>query len=84
MAAVQIGAVHRQGIDKKRRPFLGCSRCSSPPQVGRPGGDRSLGILEVKDRPARVGRNPAPGEAAQVKASKQIVFRVAKGLKDAL
>jgi len=38
----------------------------------------------VQDRPARVGRNPAPGEAAQVKASKQIVFRVAKGLKDAL
>lgn len=49
-------------------------------------GDRvritGLGIPEVKDRPALIGRNPAAGEAAQVKASKKIAFRAAKGLKD--
>lgn len=51
-------------------------------------GDRvriaGLGILEVKDRPARMGRNPATGEAVQIKASKKVAFRVAKDLKDAL
>ena len=51
-------------------------------------GDRlrisGLGILEVKDRPARMGRNPATGEAIQIKASKKIAFRAAKELKDAI
>jgi DNA-binding protein HU-beta len=48
-------------------------------------GDRlrisGLGILEVKSRPARMGRNPATGEAIQIKASKKIAFRAAKELK---
>ena len=43
-----------------------------------------LGIIEVKDRPARMGRNPATGEAMQIKASKKIAFRVAKELKEAI
>ena len=43
-----------------------------------------LGIIEVKDRPARMGRNPATGEAIQIKASKKIAFRAAKELKDAI
>ena len=51
-------------------------------------GDRvriaGLGTLEVKDRPARMGRNPATGEAVQIKATKKVAFRVAKDLKDAL
>lgn len=51
-------------------------------------GDRvriaGLGLLEVKDRPARMGRNPATGEAVQIKASKKVTFRAAKDLKDAL
>jgi len=29
-----------------------------------------LGILEVRDRPARMGRNPATGEAVQIAASR--------------
>ncbi len=37
-----------------------------------------LGILEVKDRPARMGRNPATGEALQIAASRKVAFRVAK------
>ena len=51
-------------------------------------GDRvrisGLGILEVKDRPARMGRNPATGEAIQIAASKKVAFRVAKELKAAV
>ena len=51
-------------------------------------GDRlrigGLGILEVKDRPARSGRNPATGEAIQIGASRKIAFRPSKELKDAL
>ena len=43
-----------------------------------------LGIIEVKSRPARMGRNPATGEAIQIKASKKIAFRAATDLKDAI
>ena len=43
-----------------------------------------LGIIEVKDRPARAGRNPATGEAIQIAASKKVAFRAAKELKDAI
>ena len=51
-------------------------------------GDRvrigGLGIIEVKDRPARAGRNPATGETIQIAASKKVAFRAAKELKDAI
>ena len=43
-----------------------------------------LGILEVKDRPARMGRNPATGEAVQIAASRKVAFRVAKDLKSTI
>jgi len=43
-----------------------------------------LGILEVKDRPARMGRNPATGETVQIAASRKVAFRVAKDLKSAI
>ena len=43
-----------------------------------------LGIIEVKDRPARMGRNPATGAAIEIKASKKIAFRAAKELKAAI
>jgi DNA-binding protein HU-beta len=33
-----------------------------------------LGIIEVKDRPARMGRNPATGESIEIKASKKVAF----------
>ena len=45
---------------------------------------RGLGILEVKSRAARTGRNPATGETIQIKASKKVGFRPAKDLKDAI
>jgi DNA-binding protein HU-beta len=51
-------------------------------------GDRirmsGLGILEVKTRAARMGRNPATGETIQIKASKKVAFRPAKELKEAI
>ena len=43
-----------------------------------------LGILQVRKRPARMGRNPATGEAIKIKASKKVAFRVAKDLKEAI
>src|ERR1700677_4456040 len=51
-------------------------------------GDRirmsGLGILELKARAARTGRNPATGETIQIKASKKVGFRPAKELKAAI
>ena len=43
-----------------------------------------LGILQVRKRPARMGRNPATGEAIKIKASKKVAFRAAKELKTAV
>jgi DNA-binding protein HU-beta len=43
-----------------------------------------LGILQVKARAARMGRNPATGEAIKIKASKKVAFRAAKDLKAAI
>jgi DNA-binding protein HU-beta len=51
-------------------------------------GDRirisGLGILRVQKRAARMGRNPATGEAIKIKASKKVAFRAAKELKEAI
>ena len=43
-----------------------------------------LGILQVRKRAARMGRNPATGEAIKIKASKKVAFRVAKELKESI
>ncbi|MGE3642494.1 MAG: HU family DNA-binding protein [Beijerinckiaceae bacterium] len=43
-----------------------------------------LGILSVRKRAARMGRNPATGEAIKIKASKKVAFRAAKELKEAI
>ena len=43
-----------------------------------------LGILQVRDRPARTARNPRTGESVAVAASKKIAFRPAKHLKNAV
>ena len=43
-----------------------------------------FGILQVRKRAARMGRNPATGEAIKIKASKKVVFRAAKDLKMAV
>lgn len=41
-----------------------------------------LGILQVRKRAARMGRNPATGESIKIKASKKVAFRAAKELKE--
>jgi DNA-binding protein HU-beta len=43
-----------------------------------------LGILQVRARPARMGRNPATGESIKIAASKKIAFRPAKELKESV
>ena len=51
-------------------------------------GDRirisGLGILQVRKRAARLGRNPATGETIKIKASRKVAFRAAKELKEAV
>jgi DNA-binding protein HU-beta len=51
-------------------------------------GDRiriaGLGVLVVRRRPARMGRNPATGEPIQIKASKKVAFRPSKELKETI
>lgn len=41
-----------------------------------------FGTFEVKDRPARSGRNPATGETIEIAASRAPVFKAGKGLKE--
>lgn len=43
-----------------------------------------LGRLVRADRKARMGRNPATGEAIHIPAKKVVKFRVAKAVKDAI
>ena len=42
-----------------------------------------FGTFEVKERAARMGRNPATGEATEIPAKKTPVFKAGKGFKDA-
>ena len=42
-----------------------------------------FGTFSVSHRAARMGRNPATGEAIQIKASNVPKFKAGKGLKDA-
>jgi DNA-binding protein HU-beta len=43
-----------------------------------------LGILQVKKRAARKGRNPKTGEALRIKASKRVAISTDRGLKESL
>jgi DNA-binding protein HU-beta len=43
-----------------------------------------LGVLVVRKRAARMGRNPATGEPVQIKASKKVAFRASKELKESI
>ena len=43
-----------------------------------------LGMLQVRKRAARIGRNPATGEQIQIKASKKVAFRASKELKESI
>lgn len=43
-----------------------------------------VGTFQVRQREARMGRNPATGEQMQIKASKKVAFRAAKELREAV
>ena len=43
-----------------------------------------FGTFTVRDRAARMGRNPRTGEAIHIKASKNPAFKAGKALKDAV
>ena len=43
-----------------------------------------LGKLKLKNRAARIGRNPATGEQIQIPAKRVVKFQVAKAAKDAI
>ena len=43
-----------------------------------------LGVLQVRKRAARMGRNPATGEAIKIKASKKVAFRASKELRESI
>lgn len=51
-------------------------------------GDRvqlsGFGIFEVKEREARMGRNPRTGESMEIAASRTPAFKPSKTLKDAV
>ena len=51
--------------------------------------DRSVtltgfGTFEVKERKARIGRNPQTGEPIQIQAGRRVGFRVGKALKESV
>lgn len=41
-----------------------------------------LGIMQLKERASRIGRNPQTGEAMKIPASKKVFFRVSTSLKE--
>jgi len=43
-----------------------------------------FGTFQVKQRKARVGRNPTTGDPIQIPASMTVQFRAGKGLKESL
>ena len=43
-----------------------------------------FGTFSVRDRAARIGRNPRTGEEIQIKAAKIPAFKAGKALKDAV
>ena len=43
-----------------------------------------LGILQVRNRAARMARNPRTGETLEIKAGKKVTFRATKKLKMAI
>jgi len=51
-------------------------------------GDRvriaGFGILQVRKRAARMGRNPATRQPMKIKAGRKVAFRAAKELKEAV
>ena len=43
-----------------------------------------FGCFDVRERPARKGRNPMTGETIEIEASRSVSFKPGKALKDAM
>jgi DNA-binding protein HU-beta len=43
-----------------------------------------FGTFEVKERKARIGRNPQTGEPIQIESGRRVGFRVGKALKESV
>ena len=84
---IAAGLAERHDVSKKHAEALLGDLVSMTTQHLK-NGDKvrltGLGILQVRSLPARMGRNPATGEAIKIKASKKIAFRAAKELKESL
>jgi len=84
---LSAGIVERHGLPKKQADTV-LAEVFAQLVDHLKAGDRvrigGFGIIQVKDRPARMGRNPATGEAIQSEASRKIAFRAAKELRDAI
>ena len=84
---IAAGLAERHDVSKKHAEALLGDLVSMTTQHLK-NGDKirltGLGILQVRALPARMGRNPATGEAIKIKASKKIAFRAAKELKESV
>jgi len=83
--ATELAAAHE--LPRKQAETLFNDMVAMTTNILKKGGRvrlTGLGVLEVRKRAARVGRNPATGEQIKIKASKKVGFRAAKDLKDAI
>lgn len=77
----------KQGVSKKDATAILeglVSSCAKNLKKGNRIRIPGLGILQVKQTKARMGRNPATGEAIKIPAKKKVAFRVAKDLKESV
>ena len=71
-----IAAVaQKAGLTKKDAERVVCATFDTITECG-------FGIFEVKEREARVGRNPRTKESIQIPATKTPAFKASKTLKD--
>ncbi|MDO8644515.1 MAG: HU family DNA-binding protein [bacterium] len=81
-----IGKVSEKcGLSKRQTAEVFESLCNLAYKEARNGFTvPGLGKLVLRDRKARMGRNPQTGEAIQIPAKRVVKFRVAKAAKDAI
>ena len=75
----------RSGVDRKQAAMVLEELAKLSYEQARDGFTiPGLGKLVLVDRKARMGRNPATGEAIQIPAKRVLKFRIAKQAKDAV
>lgn len=75
----------KNGLTKKQASDFLSSLCELAYKSAKVGFTiPGLGKLELKNRKARMGRNPATGESIKIPAKKVLKFRVSKACKDAI